>query len=117
MDSCKRNDRATVNEITVPTATEVISAAVGAVASFGAFIVYIISYGITSLLNFLASDRAVYIIEKCGRVFRGISISLGFYIVIGVVGGLEAGLISFAVGVPLCLILFACINIISKDAD
>lgn len=72
---------------------------------------YVLHSGISPRVK-TAAGKAVRIFNKYIAVWVA---AFGIYLLIGIVGGLEAGLISFAVGVPCCLILLILGALASKE--
>ena len=79
------------------------------------FLLYIAEYAISSVYHFFASEKAAYLLASYKKVICGAAALISVFIAVGIIGGMEAGLISLAVGAPLFLILCGAFKLLSGE--
>ena len=99
---------------TKETAEIVVRAAFEAVKTFFEFLLYITEYAISALYRAVKSEKAAYIIGKYKKVIIGVSAGFVLFAAVGIVGGMEAGLISLGIGLPVTLGLISAFRILCK---
>ncbi len=115
MDSIRNPISINVREKERITAGEVMSALGEVLGSFFAFILYIAEYAVSSVYRFFASEKASYLLGRYKKVVCGISALFAVFAAVGVIGGMEAGLVSLAVGAPVFLILCGAVKLLSGN--
>lgn len=78
----------------------VITGAASAVKTFFAFLLYAAEYAVSGIYRALKSEKAAYVLGRYKKVMIGVSAGFVLFVIVGIVGGMEAGLISLAVGFP-----------------
>ena len=91
---------------------EVMYCAAEAVKTFFLFLLYITEYAISAVYRAVSSKKAVYVLGKYKAVIIGISAGFAIFAAVGIVGGMEAGLISFGIGVPVTVGLVAAFKLL-----
>ena len=115
MDSVREFNVNIKREIKTKEAAEiVVSGAFEAIKTFFEFLLYITEYAISAVYHTVRSEKAAYIIGKYKKVVIGVSAGFVLFAAVGIVGGMEAGLISFAIGLPLTLGLIFAFKILCK---
>ena len=94
-------------------AAAAVSAASDALKNFFEFLVYIAEYALSAAYRAVKSEKAAYIMGKYKKVIIGASAGVTLFAIIGVIGGMEAGFISFAVGVPVFIGLSVAFKLLS----
>ncbi|MBQ7699425.1 MAG: hypothetical protein IJT49_03670 [Clostridia bacterium] len=85
-----------------------------AVKTFFEFLLYIAEYAISAVYRAVKSEKAAYIIGKYKRVVLGVSAGFVLFAAIGIIGGMEAGLISLGVGAPVAAGLILAFRLLGK---
>lgn len=85
-----------------------------AVKTFFEFLLYIAEYAVSAAYRAVKSEKFAYIIGKYKKTVIGVSAGFAIFAAIGIVGGMEAGLISFAVGVPVSVCLILAFRVLCK---
>lgn len=80
-----------------------VAGAVSAVKTFFAFLLYAAEYAISGVYRALKSEKAAYILGRYKKVVLGVSAGFVLFVIVGIVGGMEAGFISLAIGAPVAV--------------
>jgi hypothetical protein len=115
MDSCReiskiKTEKTAVREA-LPTFTDVI-ASVGLLFMFAA---YLIGATVNRAVRFVRSGKFAYFMGLRRRTVYGVCAGVAAFALIGAIGGIEAGVISLAVGLPLCLGLALAVKLLTDD--
>lgn len=94
---------------------DVLAALGEAAATVLSFLLYITEYAVSSVYRFFASEKAAYVLGRYKKVICGVSALLAVFIAVGVIGGMETGLISLAAGAPLFLLLCGAVKLLSNN--
>ena len=82
------------------TAKEVFAVACGGVKTFLEFLLYVAEYAVSAVYRAVKSEKLVYVLSRYKKIMIGVTAGFAIFALVGIIGGMEAGLISFAVGVP-----------------
>ena len=96
------------------TAALVLHGTCEAVKTFFEFLLYMAEYAISAVYRAVKSEKAAYIIGKYKKVVIGVSAGFVLFAAIGIIGGMEAGLISFGIGVPVSAGLILAFRLLGK---
>ena len=101
MDSVREFSINTKREVSAKEAVKaVLAVACGGVRTFLEFLLYVAEYAISAVYRAVKSEKLVYVLARYKKIIIGVSAGFAVFALVGVIGGMEAGLISFAVGVP-----------------
>lgn len=116
MDSVREiNINVKKKAVTADVVKEAAVCAAEAVKTFFQFLLYMTEYAISAAYRFVSSKQAAYVIGKYKKAIIGVSAGIAVFAAVGIVGGMEAGLISFGVGVPLAAGLFIAFRLLGRD--
>ena len=85
-----------------------------AVKTFFEFLLYIAEYAVSAVYRAVKSKKAAYIIGKYKNVVLGFSAGFVIFAAIGIIGGMEAGLISLGIGAPIAAGLILAFRLLGK---
>ena len=85
-----------------------------AAKTFLQFLLYVAAYALDAVYRAVKSEAAAYFIGKYKKVLIGAAAMISVFVLIGVIGGMEAGMISFGVGVPVSAGLVAAFKLLSS---
>lgn len=115
MDSVRNITAVDVRRAPVMTVKDVAEQAGEAARSLFQLLFYIFEYAVSAAYRFFSSEKAAYVLGRYKRAVCGISALVFVFAFIGIVGGMEAGLISLAVGAPVCLLICGAVRLLCKD--
>lgn len=79
------------------------------------YVMYLVSYAIYAVGRFFESDAWQRVKGAVAARAVPMVATVIIYVIIGLVGGLEAGLVSAAVGIPLCLVFIGLLALIPRE--
>lgn len=85
-----------------------------AIKTFVEFLIYVTEYAVSSVYRAVRSEKAAYYIGKYKKTVIGISAGFVIFAAIGLIGGMEAGLISLGIGTPVTVALFIAFKLLSS---
>jgi len=116
MDSVRDFSINTKREVSAAeVAKEVLVIALGGVRTFFQFLLYVAEYAVSAVYRAVKSEKLVYVLCRYKKMILGVSAGFAVFALIGIVGGMEAGLISFAVGVPVSVALAFAFKYLSEN--
>ena len=86
-----------------------------AALTFFRLLFYITEYAISSVYRFFASEKAAYLAGRYKKFLGGAGALALIFVAVGIIGGMEAGLISLAVGAPVFLIICGAVKLLSNE--
>jgi hypothetical protein len=96
-------------------AKEVLTAVLEGVKTFFQFLLYVTEYAVSAAYRAVRSEKLAYVLGRYKKIMLGVSAGVTVFALIGVIGGMEAGLISFAIGVPVSLALAFAFRYLSEN--
>lgn len=79
------------------------------------YVMYLVSYAIYAMGRFFESDTWQRVKGAVAARAVPMVATVIIYVIIGLVGGLEAGLVSAVVGIPLCLVFIGLLALIPRE--
>ena len=115
MDSCREIKTYKTNGRTEKRASETLSDVLASAAMLFGFLFYFIGSVADKAARAVRTGSFAYFMGLHRRAVCGIGAGIAIFTLIGIVGGIEAGLISLAIGTPLCLGLALAVKIFAED--
>lgn len=117
MDNCRElvNIRVKENRDLKKEVKETVYGIASASVAVLEFIVYVLGYALNGVYRFFRSERAAYVFAAHKKIVCGVAGLTSVFAIAGIVGGIEAGFISLAIGVPVCILLALVIKLVAKD--
>lgn len=116
MDGCRQTVKPAIRkEIKKVTPTEYAADMIASVLLLFKFILYTAGAGVSFVWRSLKNGSFAYFIGSYKRAVFGIGAGALLILFIGLVGGMEAGLISLAAGAPLCIAALLGAKLLSRD--
>lgn len=114
MDSCREIKTVKTNKTVKETAVSITDVLASAALLLG-FLFYFIGSLADRAARSVRSGRLAYFLGMHRRTVYGIGAGAAALLLIGAVGGIEAGLISLAIGTPLCIALAFAVKLLTDD--
>ena len=115
MDSVREINVNIKREVSVvQTAAVIAHESFEAVKTFFEFLLYIAEYAVSEIYRAIKSEKAAYIIGKYKKVVLVFSAGFVIFAAIGIIGGMEAGLISLGIGTPVAAGLILAFRLLGK---
>ena len=116
MDSVREFSINTKKEVSAADAAkEVLTIAFCGIRTFLQFLLYAAEYAISAVYRAVKSEKLVYFLCRYKKIILGVSAGFAIFALVGIVGGMEAGLISFAIGVPVSVALAFAFKFLSDN--
>ncbi|MBQ3869543.1 MAG: hypothetical protein II777_03260 [Clostridia bacterium] len=115
MDSCKDIKIVRTGKVSKREALDTVKDVIASVGLLFAFIAYFIGSVVSKACRSVRSGRFAYMMGLRRKALFGIGAGVAAFALIGLIGGIEAGLISLAVGVPLCFALIIAVRLLTND--
>lgn len=115
MDSCRELRTVKTSRPALKDASQTLSDVLAASALLFGFIFYFIGSLADRAVRSVRTGRFAYFAGLHRRTVFGVGAGIAVFALIGAIGGMEAGLISLAVGAPLCLGLAVLIKLLADD--
>ena len=97
------------------TAAAVAAETAEALKCFFEFLLYITEYAISEAYRAIRSEKAAYLLGRYKKAVLGGAAFVAVFAAIGIAGGVEAGLVSAAIGVPVFIALCVAFRFLSRD--
>ena len=115
MDSCREINTVKTNKTAKREAALSLSDVLASAGLLIGFLFYCAGSLADRAVRSVRSGRFAYFMGLRRRVIYGVGAGIAVFALIGAVGGIEAGLISLAVGTPLCIALAVLIKLLADD--